>query len=123
MIKLSLKSILSKKNETAPILASLIERLNTGVWIEDDAGNILLGNRSEAYTVEQVIKVDNELIGFVKGNEEEANIIAAVLNHSIKKEAEKRKLGSEVLNLYQEINLIYNFSERLAQTIDATTIS
>lgn len=122
MIKLSLKSILSKKNETASILASLIERLNASIWIEDDTGNILLGNRSEAHKVEQVIKVDNELIGVVKGDEE-ANIIAAVLNYSIKKESEKRKLGSEVLNLYQEINLIYNFSERLAQTIDAPTIS
>lgn len=122
MTKLSLKSILGKKNETASILASLMERLNAGIWIEDDAGNILLGNRSETYKVEQVIKVDNEVIGVVKGDEE-ANIIAAVLNYSIKKEAEKRKLGSEVLNLYQEINLIYNFSERLAQTIDAPTIS
>jgi class 3 adenylate cyclase len=122
MIKLSLKSILSKKNETASILASLIERLNAGIWIEDGTGNILLGNRSETYKVEQPIKVDNELVGVVKGDEG-ANIIAAVLNYSIKKEAEKRKLGSEVLNLYQEINLIYNFSERLAQTIDAPTIS
>ncbi len=122
MIKLSLKSILSKKNETAYILASLIERLNAGIWIEDGTGNILLGNRSETYKVEQPIEVDNELVGVVKGDEE-ANIIAAVLNYSIKKEAEKRKLGSEVLNLYQEINLIYNFSERLAQTIDAPTIS
>ncbi len=122
MIKLTLKSILSKKNETAPILASLIERLNTGVWIEDDTGNILLGNRSEAHRVEQVIEVDNEPIGVVKGDEE-AKIIAAILNLSIRKEVEKRKLGSEVLNLYQEINLIYNFSERLAQTIDAPTIS
>jgi class 3 adenylate cyclase len=122
MIKLSLKSILSKKNETASILASLIERLNASIWIEDDTGNILLGKSSEAHKVEQVIEVDNERIGVVKGDEE-ANIIAAVLNYSIKKEAEKRKLGSEVLNLYQEINLIYNFSERLAQTIDAPTIS
>ena len=38
MIKLSLKSILSKKNETASILTSLIERLNAGIWIEDDTG-------------------------------------------------------------------------------------
>ena len=27
------------------------------------------------------------------------------------------------MNLYQEINLIFNFSEKLAQTIDAPTIS
>ena len=92
MIKLSLKSILSKKNETASILASLIEQLNASIWIEDDTGNILLGNRSEAYKVEQAIKVDNELIGVVKGDEE-ANIIADLLNYSIKKEGEKRKLG------------------------------
>ena len=122
MIKLSLKSILSKKNETASILASLIERLNAGIWIEDDTGNILLGTRSEPCKVEQVIKVENEVIGVVKGDEE-ANVIAAILRNSVQKEAEKKKLGSEVLNLYQEINLIYNFSERLAQAIDAPTIS
>lgn len=104
------------------MIASVIDRLNANVWIEDDKGNVLLGNRSETYKVEQVIKLENEPIGTVKGDEE-ANIIAAILNHSIQKEAEKKKLGSEVLNLYQEINLIYNFSERLAQTIDAPTIS
>jgi len=122
MLKLSLKTILSKKNETASIIASLIERLNASVWIEDDTGNILLGNRSETCKVEEVIKVDNERVGVVRGDEY-ANIIATIVNQAIKKEAEKKKLGSEVLNLYQEINLIYNFSERLAQTIDAPTIS
>ena len=122
MLKLSLKTILSKKNETASIIASLIERLNASVWIEDDTGNILLGNRSETCKVEQVIKVDNEPVGVVRGDET-ANIVAAIINQSIQKEAEKKKLGSEVLNLYQEINLIYNFSERLAQAIDAPTIS
>src|SRR6476660_1164835 len=122
MLKLSLKTILSKKNETASIIASLIERLNASVWIEDDTGNILLGNRSETFKVEEVIKVDNEPVGVVIGDEY-ANIIATIVNQAIKKEGEKRKLGSEVLNLYQEINLIYNFSERLAQTIDAPTIS
>ena len=35
-----------------------------------------MGNRSEAHKFEQVIKVDNELIGVVKGDEK-ANIIAA----------------------------------------------
>ena len=100
----------------------MIERLNAGIWIEDDTGNILLGTRSEPCKLVQVIKVENEVIGVVKGDEE-ANVIAAILRNSVQKEAEKKKLGSEVLNLYQEINLIYNFSERLAQAIDAPTIS
>jgi class 3 adenylate cyclase len=122
MLKLSLKTILSKKNDTASIIASLADRLNENIWIEDNSGNILLGNRSESYKVEKIIKVDDEVVGVVKGDET-ANIVAAILNQSIQKEAEKKKLGSEVLNLYQEINLIYNFSERLAQTIEAPTIS
>jgi adenylate cyclase len=122
MLKLSLKTILSKKNDTASIIASLTDRLNANIWIEDNSGNILLGNRSESYKVENIIKVEDEVVGVVKGDET-ASIVAAILNQSIQKEAEKKKLGSEVLNLYQEINLIYNFSERLAQTIEAPTIS
>jgi len=122
MLKLTLKTILSKKNDTASIIASLIERLHTNIWIEDNSGNILLGTPSESPKVEEIIKAEDEVIGTVKGDEA-AIIVAAILNQAIRKEAEKKKLGSEVLNLYQEINLIYNFSERLAQAIDAPTIS
>jgi len=41
----------------------------------------------------------------------------------VQKEAEKKKLGTEVLNLYQELNVIYNFSEQLTQTIDPDVIA
>jgi adenylate cyclase len=122
MIKLSLKSILNKRNETASVITSLIKQLEANVWIEDEGGKTLLGDKAETFQVEQPIIADEELIGIVKGDEK-ANIIAAVLNNSVQKEVEKKKLGTEVLNLYQEINLIYNFSERLAQTIDAPSIS
>lgn len=122
MIKLSLKTILNKKNETAPVISSLLELLKANVWIEDESGKILLGNKAGKHDVEQTIVAGNELLGVVKGDEN-ANIIAAILNNAVQKEAEKKKLGAEVLNLYQEINLIYNFSERLAQTIDAFSIS
>src|SRR5262245_54573290 len=122
MIKLSLKTILGKKNETASAIISLIQQLGAEVWIEDENGKVLLGDQANTYTVERTIIVDSQLLGVVKGDDK-ANIIADILNNYIQKEAEKRKLGSEVLNLYQEINLIYNFSERLAQTIDAPSIS
>jgi len=93
MLKLSLKSILSKKNDTTSMIASLIERLNAIIWIEDNSGNVLLGNRSESHQLEKEIKVDDEPIGFVKGDET-ASIIATILDQAIKKEAEKKKLGS-----------------------------
>ena len=45
--------------------------------------------------------------------------LPSFLTHLLQKEAERKNLGNEVLNLYQEINLIFNFSEKLAQTIEA----
>ncbi len=46
-----------------------------------------------------------------------------LLHLLLQKESERKKLGSEVLNLYQEVNMIFNFSEKLAQTIEANSIA
>ena len=61
------------------------------------------------------------VLGWVYGDAN-SKPVADLLSHLSEKEAEKKRLGSEVLNLYQEINLIFNFSEKLAQTIDAPAI-
>ncbi|HEY1872160.1 MAG TPA: adenylate/guanylate cyclase domain-containing protein [Chitinophagaceae bacterium] len=122
MTKLTLKSILSKRNEITSVVVSLIQQLNASAWIEDETGKTVLGEAREKCQLTLPIVLDGEMIGVVKGDEK-ANIIAAILNNSAQREIEKKKLGTEVLNLYQEINLIYNFSERLAQTIDAPAIS
>jgi class 3 adenylate cyclase len=50
-------------------------------------------------------------------------LIAQLITQLLEKEAEKKKLGNEVLHLYQELNFIYNFSEKLTETIDADTIT
>jgi class 3 adenylate cyclase len=121
MTNLSLKNIIGKKNQITPVIVSLIEQLHACIWIEDDSGKILLGAGTENYQFEYPVKVGDELIGVVKGDRT-AGIIADLIIHSAQKEVEKKKLGSEVLNLYQEINLIYDFSEKLAQTIDASAI-
>ena len=54
--------------------------------------------------------------------ESDAKLVADLLTQLLQKESEKKRLGNEVLNLYQEINLIFNFSEKLATTIDAPSI-
>ena len=120
MARLTIKTFI-KKNDIAPLITSLVDQLNGGVWIEDETGKNILGEQKEACEFSHVITADDEVIGAVKGSENSA-VVAELLNHLIKKELEKKKLGSEVLNLYQEINLIFNFSEKLAQTIDAPSI-
>ena len=103
------------------MLDSLIRQLKAEVWIEDDSGNAILGKPSDSKKFHFDIWAGDEVVGVVNGDKG-AEAIAEVLNHLVKKEAEHKKLGSEVLNLYQEINLIFNFSEKLAQTIDAPSI-
>ncbi|HVK97218.1 MAG TPA: hypothetical protein VM368_05340 [Flavisolibacter sp.] len=120
MSKLNLKSIL-KKNETASLLASFTEAIGVDICIKDDTGKVLFGTEPAESNSEHPVVADGEQIGVVQGGEK-VNIIANLLNLISQKEAEKKKLGTEVLTLYQEINLVFNFSEKLAQTIDAPSI-
>lgn len=121
MARINLKSILSKKTDLPQVLDNLVLGLHSDVWMEDETGKVLLGTPRPEAPFKYPITVDEELLGWIKGDEK-AGILSELLNYLIQKEWEKKKLGSEVLNLYQEINLIFNFSEKLAQTIDAPAI-
>jgi adenylate cyclase len=120
MARISLKTVL-KKSDTGVLILSLLHGLKTESWIEDEQGNLLLGNLGASSKFSYPVSLEDQVIGFVKGDEN-ASLLADLLVHLVQKEAEKKKLGSEVLNLYLEINMIYNFSEKLAQTIDAPAI-
>lgn len=127
MAKTSLKNILTKDAETIGIVTSLASQLNAEFCVEDNFGKIILSNTVESgcnlsLPFQYPVFFENETAGFVKGNEKSA-FIAELLRHILNKESERKKLGSEVLNLYQEINLIFNFSDKLAQTIGAADIS
>lgn len=122
MARLTLKNIISKKNDVSILLSSLVEQLKTSVKVEDENGNLLFGDSTAPANVQYPITIENEVFGWVKGNEK-ATVISEFLSHLLQMEAEKRKLGSEILNLYQEVNLIFNFSEQLATTIDPLAIA
>ena len=121
MDRISLKNIVGKKTETRSAIPTLIDGLKCQLWIEDEKGNILAGDKKESALLEYPVRFENEVIGYVKGDEQ-VYIIGGLLDLLVQKEGEKKKLGTEVLNLYQEINLIFNFSEKLAKTIDAPAI-
>lgn len=132
MAKLSLKNILSKDNDNINLVNSLVSEMNAPVSVEDNSGKIIfsvetdhdlsLPNDNLSLPNQFPVVLENETLGWVKGNEK-ASLLAEVLSHLLKKELERKKLGTEVLNLYQEINLIFNFSDKLAQTIGATDIA
>lgn len=122
MGKLSLRNITGKKNDATAFINSLIDQLQSSLRIEDENEKFLIGNADSSSQYVEAIYLDNEMIGWVKGDEK-VSIISNLLTLLAQKESEKKRLGSEVLNLYQEVNLIFNFSEKLAQTIGATAIA
>jgi len=126
MAKISLKNILSKDNDAISIVNSLAIQLNADFCVEDNYGKIIWSNMTATEPVlspfQYPVSYQDEIAGLVKGNDK-STFIAELLIHILNKESERKKLGSEVLNLYQEINLIFNFSDKLAQTIGATDIS
>ena len=110
-----------KKKDVLPILQSLAEDLQLYFRVEDDKGMVLFDNLEDASFFTFPVMLDDEVLGRVKGDEH-AKAIAHLLTQTLQKDQERKRLGTEVLNLYQEINLIFNFSEKLAQTIDAPAI-
>jgi len=123
MAKAILKNIFSKKNNTADLLRDMVSRLDINVSIEDENGKELFVYGTPLYSYETPVLFEDETVGIVKDNKDQGKFIAQFLLVLLQKDQERKKLGSEVLNLYQEINLIFNFSDKLAQTIGATAIS
>jgi class 3 adenylate cyclase len=118
----TLKSLLGKRSETTAWLLSWTELNKCELVVEDNQNNVLFGTSPAKETHTFPVTLDDEISGHVKGSENTA-IIARLLTIMLQKEAEKKKMGTEVLNLYQELNVIYNFSEKLTETIDPDVIA
>jgi len=122
MARVSLKSVLSKKNDTYPLVLSLMEQMNASVVIEDDNGVVLCSTDTKVSGMRHPVQVNGETIGWVEGDAN-ALPIARLLNLLVQKELERKNLGSEVLVLYQEVNMVFNFSDKLAQAIGPAAIA
>ena len=55
MARISLKNIIGKKNDSS--VFSLIDQISPDVWIEDDAGKLLLGTSDKRMGVKKVILI------------------------------------------------------------------
>jgi GAF domain-containing protein len=92
----------------------LIELLDPSVCIEDSNGNVLHGTvvDGERYPVE----VSGELIGWVSS--ERGEMAARLLIQLAQQEVEKTELADEILDLYREVNLLYDLADKLASSLE-----
>lgn len=118
-----LKSILGKRSDTTAWLQFWAESSLAEITVEDNRGMILFGEKPGVETERFPVMLEGETEGFVNGKGHHAAVMARLLSVMVQKEAEKKRLGNEVLNVYQELNVIYNFSEKLTETIDPDVIA
>lgn len=127
MSRVTLKNLLGGKKETTLVLATLLTGIDDAIRIEDVEGGLILGHSREGQNLRLPICQEGSILGYVVGDEQEAadltRAIATLVSHLAEREAEKKTLGSEILHLYREINLIYKFSESLAAQLEVTAVA
>jgi adenylate cyclase len=123
MPKLKLRSLFDRQGKLKGLLESLENSYNESLCIIDARDRILHGEALSEHHKRLPLSYGDERLGYIIGGEKIAPLAYQILDTLISKEAEKKVVGKEVLELYREINLIYNFSEQLAHHIDPPSIA
>lgn len=122
MPSVRLKRLLVRNKETNTLFSRLLDLSAERIGVEDCHGELLLGVKIENPKGRHPIQLKEDILGWVYGGEQ-AGILAGLLTHFAAKERERKTLGQEVLTMYREINVIYDFTEKLARTIDPGSIA
>jgi serine phosphatase RsbU (regulator of sigma subunit) len=123
MARGELKQLIARQPDARALVSSIADAIGVAVAVEDADGKLLHGKPASVNGVSRFpVKFDDASLGWVTGPEG-ARAVALVLEHLLARSAEQKALGSEVLHLYREINLIYSFSEKLAALLDLDRVA
>ena len=119
----ALRQLIGRQPDARALVSAIAEALGSPVAIEDLDGRLLHGQPSQdAVPIRFPITLQDASLGWVSGSGQGA-AVAALLGHLLGKEAERKALGTEVLHLYREINLIYSFSEKIAALLEVDGVA
>ena len=122
MARIALKQVIGRQQEARALVDAVAGALGVPVSIEDLEGRVLQGAAGIAGATRFPVQHDDQPLGWVSGPAP-AQAVASLLDHLVAREVERKALGSEVLHLYREINLIYSFSEKLAALLDVERVA
>jgi len=118
-----LKQLIGRQPDARALVAAIADALGSSITVEDADGRVLYGDGMAGTDDTRVPVTHREApVGWVAGPPH-ARTVAALLDHLVAKDAEKKALGAEVLHLYREINLIYSFSEKLAALLELERVA
>ena len=122
MSRVGLKQLFARSAEARALVDAVTASLGGPLAVEDGEGRHLHGTPVNGEATRFPVRLDQTTLGAVAGSSHGA-ALAAMLGHLAGREVERKALGSEVLNLYREINLIYSFSEKLAALLDVERVA
>ncbi len=118
--KIRLKRLLTKEIKGASLLRAL-ESISPPVTVLGSRNEVLLRAPVDEASPRHPILFEGEPIGWVVGRGE-AEWLATFLAQVAYREWEVDELADEMLELYREINLLYNLSEKLGASLDPQAV-
>lgn len=122
MAKQKLGRILSEGKTAALVREVMTGAGSSAIW--DAQGRLLLGAAStpmKEVLARCAIHSDGQVVGWVSG--EEAELVASLLGDLVTRESEKEELLDEILDLYRQVNLLFNLSDRLTASLELETVA
>ena len=118
----ALRQLMRRQRDARALVSLIAESMGSPVAVEDADGQLLHGEAPSGASTRFPITQAGTRVGWVAGGAD-ARLVAALLDHLVAGDAEKKALGAEVLHLYREVNLIYSFSEKLAALLDLDAVA
>lgn len=119
----ALKYVLQKDKDAIALLRQSVALLKIDFLVVDLNDKVLWGDDNDSYDFTLELVCDAMPIGTFKASSSEGKYLFDLIKTLLSKEFEKKRIGKEVLNLYREINMIYDLSEMISEKIDTTSIA
>ena len=120
-MQINLKRLLKKK-EIVSLLQDIIEP-SAHIAITDSSGRHLIGEKIATMQVAVPVLWEGREIALVKGEHQQASLVASLLSYAVAQEVEKKYLGKETLEKYKEINLLYEITEKLTALMHPSEVA
>ena len=111
----TLARLVTRNPSLQAALNGLLNAMDAPACLCDADQKVLAGSPEHAGAADQPIYLNGEICGWITGGELAAQA-AALVQVFARQEEEKRALGSELIDQYREINLLYHLSEHLAES-------
>ncbi|MBD2594652.1 histidine kinase [Nostoc sp. MBR 210] len=121
MVKSNFRNLIVKKDVLA-LLNDFAQAIDCQFTIENTEGEILFGQAGGTCAIAHPIEFAGEVIGWVRGSQQ-ASGVASFLTYALKQESEKKNLAHELLERYQEIDLLHDISIQVTASLNLRPVS